>query len=188
MKEGAEGHCEATCPPLLLGAGFWRHGGAAGTDSCFFPMPPPLPTPPHPLAFLEQACLWIFQNRRGFPELAVLEPTDDSHPRQICPGGSKLCRENVSPNLLSSLHHSQPGSSSMEGRKKIHTHSFLGAAPDAYHSPANLCTSKSPGGSDSASRSLRNVTPKGQEAETTWVDHRQGLETEQPWPSGLAGS
>ena len=175
-------------PRLLLGAGFWRRGGAAGTDSCFFPMPPPLPTPPHPLAFLEQACLWIFQNRRGFRELAILEPTDDSHPRQICPGGSKLFQENVPPNLLSSLHLSQPGSSSMEGRKKIHTHSFLGAAPDAYHSPANLCTSKSPGGSDSASRSLRNVTPKGQEAETTWADQKQGLETEQPWPSGLAGS
>lgn len=57
--------------------------------------------------------------------------------------------------------HSQPGSSSREGRKKTHTHnSVLGSAPAAHPSPASLCTSRSPGCSDSASRSLRNVTPK----------------------------
>lgn len=109
-------------PHLLLRAGFWRCDGAVGTDSCFFSMPPPLPTPPHPLAFLEQACLWIFQNRRGFPELALLEPTDDSHPRQICPGGSKLCRKIfLQTSCPASVTHSQ-GPHQWKRKKKIHTH------------------------------------------------------------------
>lgn len=51
----------------------------------------PCHQPLSPLALLAWSCPWIFQNSRGFPEVATLEPINDSHAKQICPGGCVPC-------------------------------------------------------------------------------------------------
>lgn len=156
-----------SAPHFLLRAGFWWW--------CFFSMSPP-PAPAQ--AFLERACLWIFHNLQDFPALAALEPTHDSHPRHICPGKCVLCpkcslKSRVQPLGLTAKILCIEREKNAPPTPATHRHFVLGAAPDAHPS---LGTSRG----DSASRSLRNVSPKGQEAEAMWADHRQGLGTEQP--------